>query len=123
MERRLVHTGVGSSGAGLRRGHGSPRRLGRILGAVLYLIAVVGCGDEPALSGGAAVTIDGEKIPFEEFRAYAAESLSVDSAELAEVSDDVWSALFDQFLDAQLLIRLAIERGLVEGEVDEAPSA
>ncbi len=71
----------------------------------------------------AAVTIDGEGITFDTFRRQAEVSLAdlVGDPEEGEeaIGDEVWSALFDQFLDGQLLIRLAIERGLVDGEVDE----
>lgn len=113
MDRRRLHTGVGFRGP-----LGSLPWLRLMVSALL--LTLVACDDGPTSTGSdAAVTIDGEKIAFGEFRAYAMESLSVGAEELGEVSDGVWSALFDQFLDAQLLIRLAIERGLVEGEVDE----
>lgn len=112
-----IRTGVGFS----RRYPRPERRPSwHVIGLLVALLVLVGCGEEAVGPGGTAVTIDGEKIAYDEVRAYAAESLSVGGEDLEQVSDPVWSALFDQFLDAQLLIRLAIERGLVDGEVDEA---
>ena len=111
--RRENHTPVGSA----------VRRLAAALvSATLFfsLLVLVGCGDEEQNAADqAAVTIDGEKIRYGQVRAYASESLSLQPDEMGEVSDEVWIALFDQFLDAQLLMRLAVERGLVDGEVDE----
>lgn len=86
--------------------------------AVASALLMGACGEEPQ-GDRPAVTIDGEKIEYDQVHSYVLESLSVDTAGLEEVSDEVKTALFDQFLDAELLIRLATERGLVEGEVDE----
>lgn len=63
-----------------------------------------------------AVRIDGEEIQYSDFESYLDDS--IDDADSSLVSE-VQSQLFDQFLDAQLLIRLAIERGLVKPDVDQ----
>ena len=93
----------------------------RIFAALCTVLALTACSEVGGSSGqGVAVTIDGEEIAYEQFQRHAAVSLPAEMTDpAAEVDAQVWSALFDQFLDGQLLIRLAIERGMVEGEVDE----
>ncbi|MEM7582129.1 MAG: peptidylprolyl isomerase [Acidobacteriota bacterium] len=79
------------------------------------LLALGGCHKPPAGGADVAVRIDGEEIHYGEFELYLRDYLSGGDPSLDSA---VQSGLFDQFLDAQLLIRLAIERGLVETEVD-----
>ncbi len=81
-------------------------------------LVAAGCGRKPAGSADVAVSIDGEEISYRQFEAYL--HGQVDSADL-ELDGEVLSRLFDQFLDGQLLIRLAIERGLVERAPEAAP--
>ena len=108
--RRRIMTGVRFFAA----------RAGAIVGILLLLSACSAV--EQFERKEAAVTIDGEAIPFEAFRKRAEinfADLADEEAGESKVDEEVWSALFDQYLDGQLLIRLAIERGLVDGEVDE----
>jgi len=63
-----------------------------------------------------AVTISGEMVPYADVDAYLTSQLGDQRSDL---DDTALSSLFDQYLDGQLLIRLAVERGLVEGPVDE----
>ena len=81
--------------------------------AAVLLLAIVGggCrGEEPAVPDLAA-RIGDDKLSYEQFEAYL-EANSVDPG--FTWGSDVLSALFDQFLDEELLRRLAVERGLVE---------
>ena len=82
------------------------------LGCALVLVS---CRQPPTIGADVAVRIDGEEIPYGDFEAYLRQNLDgTDSA----LDSEVQSELFDQYLDSQLLIRLAIERGLVEPEVE-----
>ncbi|MCG8462404.1 MAG: peptidyl-prolyl cis-trans isomerase [Holophagales bacterium] len=85
---------------------------------MLLLIAatLAACARAPRVPTDAAVSIDGEEIPYSQFESFVRQQVDQDGLELDTVG---LSTLFDQFLDEQLLVRLAIERGLVEGEVDE----
>lgn len=77
-----------------------------------------GCGDidhATDVPADVATTIDGEPVPYDLF----ARQLSRTVGEAGELDAVALSSLFDQFLDEQLLLRLAIERGLVEEGVDE----
>ncbi|MEM8931525.1 MAG: peptidylprolyl isomerase [Acidobacteriota bacterium] len=78
---------------------------------------LVGCeGNDPAaVPADVATSIDGEPIPYAAFEGYLDGIL--DQEEGLEAT--ALSALFDQFLDEQLLLRLAIERGLVDEVADE----
>lgn len=89
-------------------GGASAAPLSLLLAAVLL---AAGCGEKPTSSTDVAVSIDGEEIAYRQFEDYL--QGQVDSEDL-ELDGEVLSRLFDQFLDGQLLIRLAIERGLVE---------
>ena len=83
--------------------------------ALLGLVGwTAGCGAPPAISADVAASIDGEEIHYRQFESYLREQ---GDEELA-LQGIVQSRLFDQFLDEQLLIRLAIERGLVERDAE-----
>ena len=90
-----------------------PRRLGRLATAGLVALLLAGCGgDEPAVPDLAA-RVGEAGVAYEEFEAYLEEN-SVDPE--AGWGSDVLSALFDQFLDEELLRRLALDRNLVDRE-------
>ncbi|MEM7352276.1 MAG: peptidylprolyl isomerase [Acidobacteriota bacterium] len=83
---------------------------------LLSLCLVAACRKPPATAADITVRIDGEEIPYSDFESYLDDSIDdADSSLLGTVQ----SQLFDQFLDAQLLIRLAIERGLVQPDVNQ----
>ena len=90
----------------------APRRPSAWPGAVLACLLAAGAagcgGGEPAVSDLAARVGD-EQLAYAEFERYLAEN-SVDP-DLGWGSD-VLSALFDQFLDEELLRLLAVERGV-----------
>ncbi len=89
------------------------RRLG--VAAVPAALLLVSCRQPPAISADVAVRIDGEEIHYGEFETYQRQNMdSTDSS----LNSEVQSELFDQYLDSQLLIRLAIEHGLVEPGVE-----
>lgn len=85
--------------------------------SLLALLVLLGCGsDRRTVASDVAVSIDGELLPYSGFESYL--RTNVGSGE-ADLGSDTLSRLFDQFLDEQLLVRLAIEGGLVEGDVDQ----
>jgi len=75
--------------------------------AAALLLLVVGCSGESMPAPDVVARIDGREIVHAEFEAYLREN-SVDSA--ASLGSQVLSSLLDQFLDEELLRRLAVER-------------
>lgn len=86
----------------------------RVAALASALLSALACAEPPSIGTDVAVTIDGERIRYSEFEATLESQL-----EDVDPAPEVQSQLFDQFLDEQLLIRLAIERGLVEPGVDQ----
>lgn len=84
--------------------------------AALGLATLAGCQSPEQARPGICVTISGEELPCENFEGYLSSQLGEGGNSLG---DAALSSLFDQFLDGELLIRLAVERGLVEEPVDE----
>ena len=87
----------------------------------VYAIGFLGCfltacKQPPSIGADIAVSIHGEQIHYDAFEGYLRDN--VDSADTA-LDSDVRSKLFDQFLDEQLLVRLAVERGMVEPGVEQ----
>ncbi len=74
------------------------------------------CEQPTTFDADVVVRIDGEEISYGGFEAYL--QANVEGVETASEAE-LYSALFDQFLDEQLLIRIAIERGLVDPGVDQ----
>lgn len=103
-ERKACRTPVG-----VGRRHGDEPGFWPLL-PVLLLALATGCAQPPPVPPEVALTIDGETVPYAAFDAYL--RLQLGSEEMA-LDDGVRSRLFDRFIDEQLLIRLAIERGLV----------
>ena len=74
-----------------------------------------GCGQEPIPErSDMIVRIAGEEILYQRFEAYLHET--GETADQA-LDDTVQSRLFDQFLDGELLMRLAVERGLLDDQI------
>lgn len=93
------------------------RALPKPAAAVLLMTLVLGaCADKDTVASDVAVSIDGELVAYGEFETYLRDNVG---SEEAHLKADTLSRLFDQFLDEQLLVRLAIERGLVEGDIDQ----
>lgn len=78
------------------------------------LIPAAGCRRQLATSTDVAVTIDGEEIHYLQFESYLRDQTDwhAQPGPDASFGADVQSRIFDQFIDGQLLIRLAIERGM-----------
>jgi parvulin-like peptidyl-prolyl isomerase len=74
------------------------------------LLAFAACHRAPSPAPDAVAQIAGEEIRYERFAAYLSQA---DGEADARLSSEVLSALFDQFLDEQLLAHLATDRGLV----------
>ncbi|MFQ5351041.1 MAG: hypothetical protein ACE5EG_11410, partial [Thermoanaerobaculia bacterium] len=90
-----------------RRGSWCP-----VAGLLLGLLAG-GCGGEEPAAPDLAARIGDSAVAYAEFETYLAEN-SVDPD--FGWGSDVLSALFDQFLDEELLHRLAVDRELVKGD-------
>lgn len=120
MIRRLIVSGVARANwfaLGVGAGHTAVRFFRRWLAAaVLFLLLLPGCRQPPAIGADVAVRIDGEEIHYGAFEAYLRANVDADDPSL---EGKVQNRLFDQFLDEQLLLRLAIERGMVEPDVDQ----
>lgn len=84
--------------------------------AALATVLFSACRQPPAIGADVAVRIDGEEIPYGAFEAHLRSNFD---AEETSLEGQAQNRLFDQFLDEQLLLRLAIERGLVEPGVDQ----
>jgi len=80
------------------------------------------CRREPPPAPDVVARVAGEAVPYARFEDYLARDVGDPEAVLGS---DVLSELFDQFLDEQLLARLAAERGLVRarGSGDENEAA
>lgn len=76
----------------------------------LAALALAACHRAPATPPDVVARIAGEEIRYARFAAYLSRA---DGEADAQLSSEVLSALFDQFLDEQLLARLAADRGLV----------
>ncbi len=97
---------------------GRPRTRSTVALSLVVLLALACGGEEPAAPDLAARV--GERgVGYEEFEAYLEEN-SVDPD--FGWGSDVLSALFDQFLDEELLRRLAVDRGLAEEETGRRQS-
>lgn len=77
--------------------------------AALSLVALA-CHRAPATPPDVVARVAGAEVRYERFADYLSQA---DGEADARLSPQVLSALFDQFLDEQLLARLAAERGLV----------
>lgn len=88
--------------------------------ALVVALGLGGCGSETGPPADVIVTIDGERILVANLEAYFERIVDADELELDDATS---SRLFDEYLDGQLLVRLAIERGLVEGDVDPRRAA
>lgn len=99
------------------RGERGPDLAWRCRLALIALLVLTSCGPESStVPSDTAVSIDGELLPYSEFEHYLDVNVGAGAGEL---EGETLSQLFDQFLDEQLLVRLAIEGGLVEGDVDQ----
>jgi hypothetical protein len=82
-----------------------------VLAAVAMATAAAGCGHRQALPGpDVAAVVGGSQIPYREFQLYLSRTLG--DAETGAGSD-VLSQLLDQYLEERLMLRLAVDRGLV----------
>ncbi|MEM8996027.1 MAG: peptidylprolyl isomerase [Acidobacteriota bacterium] len=84
--------------------------------ATLGLVTLTGCQSPEQARPGICVSISGEELACDAFTGYLSSQLGEGEGSL---DDAALSSLFDQYLDGELLIRLAVERGLVEEPVDE----
>lgn len=89
-----------------------------LIGSLAFsALVLTSCGPESStVPSDMAVSIDGELLPYSEFEHYLDVNVGAGGGDL---ESETLSRLFDQFLDEQLLVRLAIEGGLVEGDVDQ----
>ncbi|MEM6793814.1 MAG: peptidyl-prolyl cis-trans isomerase [Acidobacteriota bacterium] len=83
-------------------------------------LSLLACGGARSANPGLAVSISGEQLPYSDFEKYLRTQL--DSRAL-DLDDAALSGLFDQYLEGQLLTRMAEERGLIEGPLDSRRAA
>ena len=93
----------------------------RHLAAVLLLAAglplAVGCSPPPT-SPDVAARLGDEEVPYARFEAYVRRAVGETEAPL---ESGVLTELFDQFLEEQMLVRLAADRGLIDaGDAGDA---
>jgi len=102
--------GVGGEGPGLRRRPGRPGRIPvlRVLGLLFLLLSSTSCRKTSSIGSDIVATIEGTDIGYAHFESYLREN--VDAPDLP-LGNKVLSQLFDQFLDEQLLVRLALDHG------------
>lgn len=80
--------------------------------AVLLLaVALAGCGGGRLPAPDIVAAIDRSEIPFARFEGYLSRNAADPDAALGS---DVLSALFDEFLNEELVLRLAVDEGVVE---------
>jgi hypothetical protein len=104
-----------------RRGYPPVRRGGhrldaRVVVLCLVLLLVAHACSQSGGGSDIAIRIDGEPVHYGTFEAYLRANVDPGAIDL---ESKALSNLFDQFLDEQLLIRLAAERGLVKPHVDQ----
>jgi hypothetical protein len=92
-------------------GHPAYRRPAAALAAALLLAAACRPGKPPAPD--VVARIGDTEVHYSELEGYLARTAGDGEGVLAS---NVLSQLFDQFLDEELLVRLAVDRGLVRGE-------
>jgi hypothetical protein len=95
------------------------RRLAVAAGALALLGVAAGCRREAPPAESVAV-VAGREVRWEEFDRYLRRHLGESGASLGS---DVLSELFDQFISERLLVRLAVERGLVPRTRGPQPAA
>lgn len=91
----------------------------RRVGAGLLVASCLGCGGGK-LPEGVVVRIGDRDFRYQDFRGYVEESLGGDASRFGSA---VLSRLFERFVDDQLLVRLARDRGLVDGQATAQEAA
>lgn len=86
-------------------------KLGLIIAVQLLAAA---CQRSATIASDVVARVGGEEIGYQRFELYLRENL--DNGEPA-LDSEVMSQLFDQFLDGELMVRLAVEHGLLEDNV------
>ena len=90
---------------------GRGRLGGSGVGLAVLAVALWGCRGGHLPAPDIVASIDRDEIPFAQFEEY----LSRNSADPdAALGSDVLSALFDEFLNEELVMRLAVDEGLVD---------
>lgn len=100
------------------RGRWDSRGVRRASAALLVAFSL-GCGGGE-LPEGVVVRIGDRDFRYEDFRAYVEESLGEESSRFGSA---VLSRLFERFVDDRLLVRLARDRGLVDGQATAQQAA
>ena len=104
---------------------GVRRAGGRLLVRLVFLVGLVaGCGGG-RLPEGVVARIGNQDARYEDFRVYVAESLGAETpgGDTERFGSAVLSRLFERFVDDRLLLQLARDRGLVDGEATSREAA
>ncbi|RMH18925.1 MAG: peptidyl-prolyl cis-trans isomerase [Acidobacteria bacterium] len=94
----------------------------RWLGLAAAGLALAGCVGSAQTAADVVARLDGEEVPYERFERYLESNVDGDETGSQELDDAVASRLFDRFLDQQLLVRLAADRGFDGDGADERPA-
>ena len=89
---------------------GVSERMARRIALLCLSLLLSGCGGDALPKPHLVAQIDDQQVRYSEFEMYLQEN-SVDSG--LALASDVLSELFDQFLDEELLRRVALEKGLI----------
>lgn len=81
--------------------------------AVLWALWLVACGPSAVPSQDAAASLAGEELSYQRFEEYLARNVGEGEPQLG---DRALSQLFDRFLTEELLMRTAVDRGLVPAD-------
>jgi hypothetical protein len=92
----------------------------RVVAALVLLPALAGACQRETTPPEEVAVVAGRAVEWEEFDLYLRRHLGDSGASLGS---DVLSELFDQFVSERLLLRLAVERGLVPQTSPERPAA
>ncbi len=91
----------------------------RTRGVVAWALLVLGCSDGAKVASDTALRIAEDHLPYADFEDYLQHNADTAGFPAAERLDDaVLTSLFDTFVDEHLLVRLAVDLGLAEGETN-----
>ncbi len=90
---------------------------GSVASLLIAVLALVGCNAGSTSFGpGVAARIDGDEVGYSEFESYVERTIGESSSQLEST---VLSALFQRYIEQQLIRRIAASRGLVESDASD----
>ncbi|MEM9597589.1 MAG: peptidyl-prolyl cis-trans isomerase [Acidobacteriota bacterium] len=86
-----------------------------VLASIWAAVWGAACTRPPVTSSDVVLSIDGEVLPYSQYEDYLVRNVDRGDVDLEPAA---MSLLFDRFVEEQLFLRLAIEGGLVEPDID-----